>query len=295
MSTHELAAPPGGPCKRTIFRSLVLPASGQWALRRNVAADALVAGGPHPSTIAMETAVGTGGRPGGGAGILARGLAGGEDRRRVERGTCMNPLERLIQTFRENLEHDRQRALFWFTGLRLRSPKPDWMRKCPRDPMHRQFADHGLLLRKGQVVWGELVQANVLLFEPGKFDCPANLLFSTVPASDAWEDDLGEIATQLYSRKGAEATEPELAWFARYLANEMERAFNVPLPTSFTSGKEVYMTTTMITRRDLPHRQLTSRRFPLLVAPGLTPASMLLPGRYWHEEVLRTRAHPHDS
>ena len=43
----------------------------------------------------------------------------------------------------------------------------------------------------------------------------------------------------------------------------------------------------MVHRKHLPRGYLRANWFPLVVAPKETPASVILPGRYWDAELVR--------
>ena len=52
----------------------------------------------------------------------------------------------------------------------LKINKPSWCTN--QDPLSDLFANQQQLLEQGNIVWGQIVQANNLLFSSGTDDCP---------------------------------------------------------------------------------------------------------------------------
>ncbi len=158
----------------------------------------------------------------------------------------------------------------------------------PTDPLAVIYRDVGLLYEKGQLVYGMLLQANDALFHffP-HMDAPGNAVFSTDAHYRSYPSELFRLAEELYSYKGMEDVPEDLRQIVGAITDEITRLLNVPLPADRFQGRRIYHTTLMFHRRHLPHRRLTGRVFPLLVAPELTPASVMLPCRYWTREFIR--------
>ncbi|WP_211280276.1 hypothetical protein [Streptomyces lushanensis] len=175
------------------------------------------------------------------------------------------------------------RSFSWIDRRRyLRIPEPRWMRPNANDPLREILREQDSLLREGRLVWGALVQANTLLFQPGKDDHPAEVVYSPDAADfDNNPVRLLDIARSLYSLKGTEQSDPELMAFSEHLANEMERGMRMPLPHKLTAGATVYNTAVLISRRHLPDGVLHSSVFPLIIHPEKTAMTMMLPSRYW--------------
>ena len=145
-----------------------------------------------------------------------------------------------------------------------------------------QFRDQRLLLERGSVVWGSIVQANSALFEPrgGSESLPAAILYSLDPRFDAAPQQLTDYAHNMFDLKG-QSVSPEMQDFADKLANEMVADIKLPVPVGFTGGLQCYYATLLIVRKHLPLRHLAQGIFPLLVAPQETDAVMILPQAYW--------------
>ncbi len=150
----------------------------------------------------------------------------------------------------------------------------------------RQIRDQRILLERGNVVWGAIIQANQDLFQPrGQFAIlPAAIIYSADPVYDA---DIGLLIAQahsMYDLKGRTCT-PEMQAFGNKLANEMVADIKLPIPTGFTDGVQCYYSTLLIPRAHLPENHLANGFFPILIAPQETKAVMVLPKWYWDPEL----------
>ncbi|BAY27627.1 hypothetical protein NIES2100_74520 [Calothrix sp. NIES-2100] len=193
----------------------------------------------------------------------------------------------LYQTRKNFHKHSRE---FSLKRLMYNSLIPPWwMIKAGDRRFCVLYRDQNILWKKGIVVWGRIVQANNLLFDPGKWDHPAVIVFSPVPVFDSKLKDLTRIAHDLYELKDKKLNHPEMAdfvTFAEAITNEMDCLFNVKIPESLTLNQLVYFTSIMVYRKHLPGGYLKSGWFPILIAPDKTPAAMILPAKYWFSEIL---------
>ena len=153
----------------------------------------------------------------------------------------------MIETTRPQFYHKR-----WFSILfdrrYIRLTAPAWMPHA--DSLTGIYKDQLLLLIKGKIVYGAIVQANTLLFEDGRDDCPANVVFSKDACFDAdcAPQEFISIALDTYALKGVIRTKRELLY--------------LPLPC------------------------LRSSWFPLLVLPEKTQYAIILPAKYWCSEMI---------
>jgi hypothetical protein len=170
----------------------------------------------------------------------------------------------------------------WYNRLR----KPLWYRWSGDKRFECLFEDQQALFEKGTVVWGQIVQANTLLFESGASDSPADAIFSLDPYYDRHLSDLAEMADYLFGFKGAKDPPEEVREFAEVITDEMLAPFNVLLPHKMTSGRDVYFTSLMISRKHLPEKRLVAGWLPLVVGPTFTKASAVVPKKYWPGEVV---------
>jgi hypothetical protein len=155
------------------------------------------------------------------------------------------------------------------------------------DPMLRILADQQKLLEGGEVVWGRLVQANQVLFDPSNnYTAPANVIYSVDPHFDGRVDILGEIADGLFARKGTVPPERELREFVRVITDERERIMRRELPRKYCGGRSVYFTSCFIRPGHLPGNRVAQSEFPLLVNFRETEAVMVLPSRFWPADLV---------
>jgi ribonuclease HI len=160
---------------------------------------------------------------------------------------------------------------------------PAWIKEHKDTRFDAIYRDQDVLFTDGSVVFSYIVQANSQLFEPGKTDCPAAIIFSEDQYFDENQDELANIAAALYQLKGEETDDAELRQFAEVITNEMTALYNVKLPMKITNNKEVYYSTIMVHRKHLPLGYLKSTWLPILTYPLKTEASIILPSKYWVE------------
>lgn len=150
------------------------------------------------------------------------------------------------------------------------------------DPILRILADQTALRDRGQVVWGRLVQANRVLFDPSNpHTLPAIVIYSLDPHFDGRASLLERMARGLFAQKGSVPADPELSEFVRAITGEREQIMRRELPHKYCGGRSVYFTTCFIQPSHLPGNCLVRPTFPLLVNFQETEAVMLLPSRFW--------------
>ncbi len=166
------------------------------------------------------------------------------------------------------------------------TPDVDSLFKQGNDPMLRILADQAALRDRGQVVWGQLVQANQILFDPSnRLTLPANVIYSLDPHFDGRVDLLDRMAHGLFAQKGSVPADRELREFVRVITDERERIMRQELPRGYCGGRSVYFTTCFIQPGHLPDNCLVLPTFPLLVNFPETEAVMILPSRFWPHEL----------
>jgi len=102
------------------------------------------------------------------------------------------------------------------------------------------------VLRKGQVVWGAIVQANTDLYRKGPSAMPANLVYSLDPYFDSHPGHLCAIATRIAKLKDKSPADPILAKVAAIVTDEMNMIANWRIPFILADGHEAFLTSTMI-------------------------------------------------
>ena len=158
---------------------------------------------------------------------------------------------------------------------------PAWHKS---DPLGRVVKDRPLLLERGVVAAGVLIQANAYLWGSGKDDSAALALWSDDARLETDLIRLRELALELGALKGKKAEEvaPEMAPFARDITNESARPLNLKLPDNWgLEGANFYLSALLVWRAHLPTHYLTSRIVPMLVLPAQTDAAMILPAMFW--------------
>jgi hypothetical protein len=160
--------------------------------------------------------------------------------------------------------------------LQLREGDVGWLRD---DPLGAVLDAQAMLLSKGTVLWGALVQANLDLFEPGTEDLPAALVYSRDAHFDGRPQALRRIAAQLMARPGDDSPLPVRMINAR-LQEGRDRFQNLEVPAILSSHK-VLVSTFAVFRQHLPGRVMAGRSwFPVLVHP-YTHAIMIVPRQFW--------------
>ena len=159
--------------------------------------------------------------------------------------------------------------------------------RASNDPMLAILADHAALRDRGTVVWGHLVQANQILFDPANhYTAPANVVYSIDPAFDSRAAVLGGIARGLFARKGTVPGDRALREFVRVVTDERERIMRRELPRGYCGGRSVYFTTCFIQPNHLPGNRIARPLFPLVVNAAETEAVLLLPARFWPPSLI---------
>ena len=163
---------------------------------------------------------------------------------------------------------------------------PSW---SASDPLGRVADAQPMLLERGRVAPAVLVQANAQLYAPGTTDSAALALWSEDARLETDLQLLRELAAQLFDYKGETPAEPvpdAMKPFANFVTKERARPLAEPLPTDWgLEGASFFLSALLVWRAHLPCGFLTSRVVPLLVLPSETKAAMILPGRFWADEL----------
>lgn len=159
---------------------------------------------------------------------------------------------------------------------------PPWMNKT--DALSEILKQQTLLYKEGVIVWGALIQANKLLFSPGRDDCPALLVYSSDTYFDARPQELRLIGQKIFSLKDTSPSDPELKNVAQLVSDEMGRSMGFKLPRVF-SNRDIRAATFMVFRKHIPNGVLSAGLFPLLIHPS-TEAVMIGPSEFWPIEMI---------
>ncbi len=162
---------------------------------------------------------------------------------------------------------------------------PMWC--TPSDPLTKYVKDRGMLLKEGTIVWGALVQANTLMFQPGTHDHAGEVLFSVEPERVVDPLQLSRVAHRVFGLKGVQQSEPALARIAEHLGEEYARAFGLEVPKSLSPEIPSAISTVLLHRKHLPSGYLKRSIFPILVLVPDPWLAMVLPSRYWPTELTK--------
>lgn len=191
--------------------------------------------------------------------------------------------EAMLKT-REIYYRERKKLRFHFSNY-TKLEKPNWMLQSKDDRFESTYRDQKVLIREGRIAVACIVQANSLLFEQGKDNCPAVMLFSEDTFFEEQPEKLKSIASKLFRIKGVSCEDEEIQMFADILADEKVTLFNYEIPDKLTYGKKVFFTTFMVHREHLPNGYIDFDYFPALICPEKTEASIILPAKYWASEI----------
>jgi hypothetical protein len=191
----------------------------------------------------------------------------------------------VINETRNNFGEPPRKFKFW-EKMHLHIRPPEWVRLIQDTRFLALYEQQDLLYREGIIVWGHIIQANELLFEKGKRDHPAAIVYSLERIVDREPEILARVARFLFSIKGKE-TDQELQEFSEKLAGEIVADWKLPVPLSLAGGVQCFYITTMVVRKHLPKKILSGSLFPFLVCPAKTDVGMILPARYWPERFKR--------
>lgn len=159
---------------------------------------------------------------------------------------------------------------------------PSWITED--DPLRQVYRAAPELLQSGKIVYGHIVQANLLLYKKFMpYNCPASVLFSLDPAFDEHPEWLWRMACELYEYKGRKDVSAEMQPVVNAITDEMQCRYNEPLPKSFAEGREVYYSNIMVHRKHLYGRRLMGSLLPILANPDQVQGSMILPKHYWSQ------------
>ncbi|MEZ6067385.1 MAG: hypothetical protein R3B90_17150 [Planctomycetaceae bacterium] len=189
----------------------------------------------------------------------------------------------LIRETRE-LFGDAPREFGFLQKFYLKARPPSW---CTRgnDAMWINYRDQWRLLTEGNVVWAAFVQANRLMFEPGRHDCPGTVIYSRDRKHGDELIPLLEAVPRLFELKGAYANDAECQRYGDMLADERERAMGLTVPQIISEGVPMTSTSVVFHRKHLPTGYLTCNFFPLLILPD-QKSCMLLPSRFWSPTLI---------
>lgn len=170
----------------------------------------------------------------------------------------------------------------------LQLHRPDWLMHPQNkdDRLNLIFDNLGTVLQRGIVAWGQIVQANTLMFEPGDQDCPGELLYSSSHPGSVDLNELQDVAQRLYALKGTSPKSDDLRSIADYLTAELVRVYGLEVPSSVSPDFRCGISTTFFARKHLPGGLLTQPILPILVNPKPPHVALPVPAKAWPRELI---------
>ena len=160
------------------------------------------------------------------------------------------------------------------------------LKQNPQDKLTTLFDHLPQVFTEGTVVWGHIIQANVLMFKPGADNCPGELVYSLDRKRQVQPQYLQELAANLFRLKRTSPDDAELAPIADYLTDEYIRVFGLKVPRSVSPSVPCRISTTFFVRKHLPQKRLCKSLLPIVVLTEKPHVAMPLPECYWPKKLL---------
>jgi hypothetical protein len=166
--------------------------------------------------------------------------------------------------------------------------RPDWLDEEPNDGLNLLFEHMDSVWSDGIVVWGHIIQANVLMYEDNDPECPGELVVVLDRDPHIKLEDLLDIAYEIGSLKDDEQEHDDLAlrFIGNYLRDERIRLFGHLVPDCLSPRNHARISTTFFVRKHLPKGRLCCGLLPVLVLPREPYFAMTLPERYWPKDFI---------
>lgn len=175
-------------------------------------------------------------------------------------------------------------------------PKPVWLK--PDDRLSLFYDEFSVLMRRGELFWANIVQANNLLFKPlPRFSrivdaSVAEIVYNHKRPKTAESDPLilRTFAHYLFESKGKPAEElPEwLREASAVITDEFDRS-RVVIKAGERDDFEMNLTmqAIIVFRAHIPRGALKNSLLPIIAAPYKCESAMILPSLYWTRGFLK--------
>ncbi|MDE5854260.1 MAG: hypothetical protein K2H19_04270, partial [Ruminococcus sp.] len=189
-----------------------------------------------------------------------------------------------LQTMRENFKADLNK--------KIKLPKIDWLKV---DLLGDIYKSADVLLKKGNVYYSAIIQANKLLFKRFPcWDCPMEIIYSTDDFINENPYLLHETAHYIYSFKNSTEAPPPIKVIVDSISDEYQRNFNVPVVMKdiFESDQDeinkaiLYCNTVMVFRKYIPKKTLKGNIVPIIAAHYECRSIIILPEKYWTDNFI---------
>lgn len=175
-------------------------------------------------------------------------------------------------------------------------PRPVWLKED--DGLSLFYEEFPTLMRRGEVFWANIVQANKLLFKPfppftkAVGASVAEIVYNHKRPKTAESDPLimRTFAHYLYESKGKPAEElPE--WIreaSMVITDEFDRS-RVVIKAGERDDFEMNLTmqAIIVFREHIPRGALKNSLLPIIAAPYKCESAMILPSLYWTRGFMR--------
>jgi Zn-dependent protease with chaperone function len=161
--------------------------------------------------------------------------------------------------------------------------KQDWVDENYPDTLATVYDQHELLLQKGRLVWGYVLQCNGELFNPQNRDpLPGYLIYCEHEAEQS-AGLLVRLGTYLFSMREREPNDVDLKHVNKVMTGRADNTLKLQIPTIVTEGRTVYYTGQVIHPDTLVEGYLRDQLVPLIIAPEYTEATLIAPKQVWSE------------
>jgi hypothetical protein len=198
-------------------------------------------------------------------------------------------MDDLLRQCRSNFCEPPRQFGWWEMNTYLKISKPGWVKEdyFGEDKLLLFFSGQKQLLTQGMIVWGHLIQANQVLYDRGFRNAPGEVVYCRQRNVYPDIDELAEVSDRIAALKNTLPKDPELKVIADYLTDEMVRVFGLSVPHSLSPNLNCAISTVMFSRKHLPNRRLSQSFFPLIISLEEPHVAMLLPSRYWPDELVQ--------
>ncbi|MBX3443823.1 MAG: hypothetical protein KF774_15550 [Planctomyces sp.] len=189
--------------------------------------------------------------------------------------------QKVLAKCAKNVGESPRRISLWDRLTYWRVARPPWLKSG--NELETVFQNLASLRRDGVVLWGHIVQANELMFSPGPYNCPGDVVYSLDAGQRADPIELGEVAHALFSLKHTKPADRDLAAIADDLTSECTPNFGKRIPSAISPVLSCRMSSIYFVRKHLPGPAhcLTRPVLPIIVLPTPPHVAMVLPSRYW--------------
>lgn len=149
-------------------------------------------------------------------------------------------------------------------------------------PLAQPFYDYEVI-NSGKVYYGYLVDANSSLFKNksvATLTYPAVAIFSTDNYFEQNPLALKKIARDMLEDSAI------VSWIQKIVQQKREFRSAVQLPAKLTDGREIFITTVLIDRRQLPLGYLSDSLLPIIADPLSPTAVFAVDVKYWTKSLI---------